>query len=1321
MRLVRFAIPFLAFVELGLGQTSPPVCQTVTADLIGPDGSNTAAIQAKLDACTPAPGTQAAVELSAAKGATFISAPLYLPSNVVLWLDAGVTLSASTNPADFQRAASSRSLPCDSSGAIAVCGTLDASNTGCQALINACKVDRAGVGGSGTIEGNGWAALTGGPNLGRNWWALATAAKNGNYAQSLNAPKMISIQQSTNATLSGFTIHNAPLVHMLLSKDSGVTVTGLTIVTPTSDHAVGNFPYNSDGLDISGSSNVTVDHVDFSDGDDNVALEGGGNGPVSNVSVTNSTFRAGHGFSIGSPTSRGVTNVTGNNIRFIGTDNGVRIKTDSANGGVVDQIQYSDMCMTGVKSPIVIDPYYSSSTGTLIPQFKNVEIDNLWADGGNVTFKGYAGQPPLILALNNVRVDQLSGVTAANANISEISDPNFPFPLAIPSSLDVKVAKSQSPAAPPADIKSYCQTALGLGSGPIQTVKQYIIDDTLADGNSQNQDLANNSFRIFNGRANNVRTDQVGSVTLDVTPAGTSSEAVWAFFTPSGSPVVLGAGDKLAVSTTFSLSGFQANGQDIRWGVLDSQGSRNTTNLTAGMNDGTFIGDTGYGLQFFPSGTGSPFVIGRRATLTNANVFNNFGDFATIPGTGASARQTLVDGVPYTLAYTIERLTDTTTRISAAVTGGSLSGLSYSAVEAASSPNTSFDYFAFRIGGTNFAQKITFTEFLVAYTPGPPVITSQPQPSSLVLQAGGKATIAIGAAGNQLNYQWQKDAKPIVNNPSALSPTLVLTNVQQADAGSYVAVISNAGGSVSSNAVVLKVSDTSVPPPPAIVTQPADTTVTIGGSTSLAITASGASLFYQWFKNGTIIPGATNATLAFSSAQPSDSASYTVVVSNPSGSSSSAPAALLVVSTMSPAGFRPWNLQTSICPDTGLYVAFDRAPLLGKSGKLRIYSQDGTLVDTLDVAASPQTRTIGGLAFNYYPAIITGNVVAFYLHQQLAYGGIYSITMDPGVVTDTDGAPFAGFSAPNYWRFTVKPAGPPSGSASLNVAWDGGDFCTVQGAIDFIPANNTSPVVVTVRKSIPYTGITYVPSNKPFIKVRGEDRDGSVLQYANNNNLNNGTMPRAMFGVDASDFTLENITLINTTPHGGSQAEAFRGNNQRILLNQVTLKSFQDTLMLQGTGFVTDSYIEGDVDFMWGTGAVFFRNSELKAVTSNGFYTQIRNGAGQNGNVYANCKLTAASGVSGMYLGRIDPTVFPYSQVVFINSTMGSHIAPVGWQLNNATTAPSVQFWEFGSVDANGAPINVSQRLPGSRQLTAAEAAFWSDPANVLSGWVPIY
>jgi hypothetical protein len=70
---------------------------------------------------------------------------------------------------------------------------------------------------------------------------------------------------------------------------------------------------------------------------------------------------------------------------------------------------------------------------------------------------------------------------------------------------------------------------------PFITSAATLVNDIFADGNSQNQDLANNSIRIFNGRAGTIRTDAVGSVTFDTTNAG-GSEGFWGYFT-DGAPI----------------------------------------------------------------------------------------------------------------------------------------------------------------------------------------------------------------------------------------------------------------------------------------------------------------------------------------------------------------------------------------------------------------------------------------------------------------------------------------------------------------------------------------------------------------------------------------------------------------------------------------------------------------------------------------------------------------------------------------------------------------------------------------------------------------
>jgi pectin methylesterase-like acyl-CoA thioesterase len=432
-----------------------------------------------------------------------------------------------------------------------------------------------------------------------------------------------------------------------------------------------------------------------------------------------------------------------------------------------------------------------------------------------------------------------------------------------------------------------------------------------------------------------------------------------------------------------------------------------------------------------------------------------------------------------------------------------------------------------------------------------------------------------------------------------------------------------------------------------------------------------------------------------------------------------------------PSPFSPRPGARRVCADAVLSIRFDQPPAIGASGLVRVVrASDGAVVDTIDLSATAQTRTIGlnPTPYNFHPLLVSGSTASIHLHAQLAYGETYSVLVDAGALTGTvGGQAFAGVTDPATWRFTTKPAAPSLADGRLTVAADGSaDFETVQGAIDLVPSGNTAPIRITVRKGT-YTEIVYLGAAQPFVTIRGEDRDGTVIQYANNNTFNPGNN-RAMFGSDASDFTVASITLHNTTPEGGSQAEALRANGQRVLLDRVSLESRQDTLMLQGTGYVTDSYIEGDVDFMWGHGTAFFNECELRALsrtvsTSADYHTQIRNVQTVNGNVYHRCRLTpdpagATNPQYRAYLGRIDPTVFPFSQVVYIDCAMGPHVLAVGWLLNNATTAPSVQFWESGSTDLQGAPLDVSGRAPFSRQLTAPEVALWSNPEFVL-GWKP--
>ncbi|MEP6901472.1 MAG: pectinesterase family protein [Actinomycetota bacterium] len=865
-----------------------------------------------------------------------------------------------------------------------------------------------------------------------------------------------------------------------------------------------------------------------------------------------------------------------------------------------------------------------------------------------------------------------------------------------------------------------------------------IVDDTFADANSANQDLPNNSMQVFKARSGTARNTTVGNAEFDMTATGTSSEAFWAHFTNAGAPVSLGVGDSLTFAGTFTLTGFANNSQDIRFGLFDSKGTRNTADLTGGQNAAAFGDDTGYAAQFFASGTGSPFVLYRRDVTSpvTTNIFNSFtgAGFTILTGTGATARQALTNAAPYIFSYTVTRTSATQTQVTIAVTGGALSNLNYTATETSATPYTTFDWFTFRVGGTNFTQKIAFQRLKVDFNPAAPLITTQPVPLSQTVAVGANVQYSVGASGSALSYQWLKDNNPIAGNATATTANLQLTNVQTTDTGVYTVNVINAGGTTPSNPVNLTVTSGPTDPPPVINQQPQNTTAVVGSSTSLSVTATGPNMTYQWFKDGNLIGGATSPTLSFSNVQVSDTANYTVNVSNGGGTIPSDPARLTVVSAMAVSAFNPNNNASGVCTDTTLNLTFDQTPKLGTSGQIRVYTSGAALVDTIDMSASPQTKTIGGTSFRYLPVIISGNTASIYLHTPLADNQTFYVTMEPGVLTDLSNAPFVGFSGVNTFRFTTKISAPTGGVNVLTVNANGtGDFCTIQGAVDFVPAGNAQRVVINVKNGS-YTEIVNIPANKPLITVKGESRAATIQKYANNNNLNPSTTTRASFNVNtgANDFNLENITLQNSTPQGGSQAEAFRSYSLRTTINSVNLLSFQDTILTQGTAYITNSYIEGDVDFMWGTGATFFKNTELKALRENlGYYTQIRNGAGNFGNVYVNCRFTKGAGVTnGIYLGRIDPDDFPYSQVVLIDSQMDSHVIPVGWRFDNPTNPvdaanyPNIRYWESGTTALDGVtPIDCSLRHPISRNscnnpLSQAEADFYRNPANI-TGFTP--
>ena len=154
---------------------------------------------------------------------------------------------------------------------------------------------------------------------------------------------------------------------------------------------------------------------------------------------------------------------------------------------------------------------------------------------------------------------------------------------------------------------------------------------------------------------------------------------------------------------------------------------------------------------------------------------------------------------------------------------------------------------------------------------------------------------------------------------------------------------------------------------PAILTQPADQTVTEGGAAQFTVAASGSPvLAYQWQFNGTNIPGATNTSLPLFYIQTNQAGLYSVVVLNPlynpPGQIISSNAVLTVnlpVCSSPPQGMTAWwraegNFTDVVDGNNGVNhnVTFTN----GKVGQAFVFNHG---VSSISVPASP-TLNIGG-------------------------------------------------------------------------------------------------------------------------------------------------------------------------------------------------------------------------------------------------------------------------------------------------------------------------------------------------------------------------
>lgn len=288
--------------------------------------------------------------------------------------------------------------------------------------------------------------------------------------------------------------------------------------------------------------------------------------------------------------------------------------------------------------------------------------------------------------------------------------------------------------------------------------------------------------------------------------------------------------------------------------------------------------------------------------------------------------------------------------------------------------------------------------------------------------------------------------------------------------------------------------------------------------------------------------------------------------------------------------------------------------------------------------------------------------------------------------------------------------------ADIVVAADGtGDVRTVQQAVDRVPDNNSSRIVIRVRPGT-YREQVRIPTSKPLIAIEGVDAAKTVLTYDLSAKAAGSTSASYSVYIGGSDFRAENITFENSFGQG-SQAVAAMVEADRAVFRKCRFIGWQDTLYAKsGRQYYKNCYIEGHVDYIFGQAAAVFDSCEIHSKADGYVAAPMRFTADEpSGLIFYKSKLTSADTKQGIYLGR---PWRDYGRVVYIDTRMDAQVRPEGWHHWEPQREKTAFLGEYRS---KGPGANNTARVAWAKHLTSTDARPF-EPQSFLKGndgWDP--
>ncbi|KAJ5715625.1 Pectinesterase catalytic [Penicillium malachiteum] len=304
-----------------------------------------------------------------------------------------------------------------------------------------------------------------------------------------------------------------------------------------------------------------------------------------------------------------------------------------------------------------------------------------------------------------------------------------------------------------------------------------------------------------------------------------------------------------------------------------------------------------------------------------------------------------------------------------------------------------------------------------------------------------------------------------------------------------------------------------------------------------------------------------------------------------------------------------------------------------------------------------------------------------------------------------------------------SPEATPTSSFVVSPDPSDGQYSSVTAAIQAL-ANDGKPYIIDIKSGTYEEQITITRKGK--VTLRGEtDFKNDFTQNLVTIRFSDGVATKTnnddktpVINVQDSDgqaiVALYNINFKNTYPQAGDTVALAADFDGTVGAYGCSFIGYHHTLFAnKGSQLFSNSYIEGSIDFIWGSATAYFHQSYIASNTPGYSITaQTHSSANGAGGFVIDTSLvtyTSSYGTSfgNTYLGR---PAAEYSLVIYMNSYLNKHIAPEGWSSSGPSGTNHVTFGEFNNVG----PGNWSDaRASFAKKLSQDEA-----DAYTLANWI---